>query len=77
MLGRGTEDTPNIANEIMSMTSCANSSSRHNRPIEFTTRMTTHFTDGGDSENTSKVNDSQGSLKMDPRDVDMESADSS
>jgi hypothetical protein len=60
------------------MPSKTTGNSRSNGPIVFATTTTTRFTDGHDSENTFKVNESQGSLKMDHlHDIDVESAHSS
>ncbi|KAI9435628.1 hypothetical protein BJY52DRAFT_695884 [Lactarius psammicola] len=79
-LGISSEETrrtmQSISFSMPSKTSGGNSS-RSNGPIVFRSTTTTQFTDGQESENTYKVNDSQGSLKMDLRDVDAESSISS
>ncbi|KAH9069647.1 hypothetical protein EDB83DRAFT_2373962 [Lactarius deliciosus] len=76
-LGISSEDTrrtmQSISFSMPSKTSAGNSS-RSNGPIVFRSTTTTQFTDGQGSENTYKVNESQGSLKID---VDAESSISS
>ncbi|KAF8261168.1 hypothetical protein EI94DRAFT_1833463 [Lactarius quietus] len=77
-VGRGisTEDTRRTMQSIsLSMPSKSHGqSSRSNGAIVFATTTTTRFTDAHDSENTFKVDESQGSIKM--HDVDAESANS-
>lgn len=76
-LGISSEDTRRTMQSIsfsMPSKTSAGHSSRSNGPIVFRSTTTTQFTDGGRSENTYKVNESQGSLKID---VDTESSISS
>jgi hypothetical protein len=81
-LGISSEDTrrtmQSISFSMPSKTSAGNSSrSNGGGPIVFRSTTTTQFTDGQGSESTYKVNESQGSLKMDLADPEAESVISS
>ena len=77
-LGISSEDTrrnmQSISFSMPSKTTGGNSSrSNGGGPIVFRSTTTTQFTDAHGSESTYKVNESQGSLKMDLQDPEVES----